>query len=89
MGIVSKGAGKLIKIMRKSGKKKKPTEAEGARLDPITKGSVKASREVDAGKSGKVKVSFSDPEKIKKAMKLTMNFKKYVFDENKKRMYQD
>ena len=41
------------------------------------------------GKSGKVKVSFSDPEKIKKAMKLTMNFKKYVFDENKKRMYQD
>jgi len=54
MGIVSKGAGKLIKIMRKSGKKKKPTEAEGARLDPITKGSVKASREVDAGKSGKV-----------------------------------
>ena len=54
MGIVSKGAGKLIKIMRKSGKKKKPTEAEGARLDPVTKGSVKASREVDAGKSGKV-----------------------------------
>ena len=41
------------------------------------------------GKSGKVKVSFSDPGKIKKAMKLTMNFKKYVFDENKKRMYQD
>jgi len=54
MGIVSKGAGKLIKIMRKSGKKKKPTEAEGARLDPVTKGSVKVSREVDAGKSGKV-----------------------------------
>jgi hypothetical protein len=54
MGIVSKGAGKLIKIMRKSGKKKKRTEAEGARLDPVTKGSVKASREVDAGKSGKV-----------------------------------
>ena len=41
------------------------------------------------GKSGKVKVSFSDPGKIKRAMKLTMNFKKYVFDENKKRMYQD
>ena len=54
MGIVSKGAGKLIKIMRKSGKKKKPTEAEGARKDPTTGGSVKAAREVDAGRSGKV-----------------------------------
>ena len=41
------------------------------------------------GKSGKVKVSFDDPSKIKKNMKLTMNFKKYVFDENKKKMYQD
>ena len=41
------------------------------------------------GKSGKVKVSFDDPSKIKKNMKLTMNFKKYIFDENKKKMYQD
>ena len=35
-------------------------------------------------KSGKVKVSFSDPEKIKKTMKLTMNFKKYVLTRTKR-----
>ena len=52
--MLGKGAGKLTKIMRKSRKKKKPTEVEGARLDPETKGSVKAAREVDAGRSGKV-----------------------------------
>ena len=41
------------------------------------------------GKSGKVKVSFNDPDKIKKNMKLIMHFKKYIFDENKKKMYQN
>jgi len=52
--IAGAGAGKLTKVMRKSGKKKKPTEVEGARKDPTTGGSVKAAREVDAGRSGKV-----------------------------------
>ncbi len=52
--ITGRGAGKLTKIMRKSGKKKKPTEVESARKDPITGGSVKIAREVDAGKAGKV-----------------------------------
>ena len=52
--IAGAGAGKLTKVMRKSGKKKKPTEVEGSRKDPTTGGSVKAAREVDAGRSGKV-----------------------------------
>lgn len=41
--IAGAGAGKLTKVMRKSGKKKKPTEVEGARKDPTTGGSVKNS----------------------------------------------
>ena len=40
------------------------------------------------GKSGKVKVKFDDPSKIAPNKKLFLKFKKYIYDEDKKKMHQ-
>ena len=40
------------------------------------------------GKSGKIKVSFEDTTGLSKDTKMFLNFKKYVYDNDKKKMYQ-
>lgn len=51
----TKGTERLAAAIRKqAGKKKKVPEAEGARIDPETGGSVRVAREVESGQAGEV-----------------------------------
>lgn len=74
----TEGTAKSAAGARKS-KTRKVKEAEGARKDPITGGSVRAAREVDAGKSGKVtRGKKSDPAKFEPTEMLSKSAKKRI-----------
>jgi len=75
---ITEGTAKSAAGARKT-KPRKVKEAEGARKDPITGGSVRAAREVDAGMSGRVNVgSKSDPTKLSVTEMLSKSAKERI-----------
>ena len=75
---ITEGTAKSAAGARKT-KPRKVKEAEGARKDPVTGGSVRAAREVDAGMSGRVNVGKkSDPTKFEPTEMLSMSAKKRI-----------
>jgi len=74
----TEGTAKSAAGARKT-KKRKVKETEGARKDPVTGGSVRAARDVDAGRAGRVNVGKkSDPAKFEPTEMLSMSAKKRI-----------